>query len=84
MASHLPRPRGSFSFLKTELSVGLTFASIANQATDEAKIQRNLNAAQRAYDTVCRFRRRVVLAPDETQQIELQLDELRRELRMHR
>src|SRR5215469_11797646 len=51
--------------LKTELSLGLTFASIANQATDGAKIQRNLNAAQRAYDTVCRFRWRVAFSPNE-------------------
>lgn len=80
MVNQVARTKGTFTFLEAEVRTGLTFAGIASRATDESKIKRNSIAAQRAYEAVCHFSRRVPLTPEETRQLEPQVKQLRQEL----
>ena len=68
----------SLQFLQTEISTALTFARIAHDAADTDKRRRNRQSAQEGYDTVVRFAPRVALSADESKDLNLGLDELRR------
>ncbi len=63
--------------LKTDLKVGLTFAAIALQRSDDLERQRNRRNARVAYETVLRFAKRVPLAPSDKAEIESRAAELR-------
>lgn len=69
-----------FDFLKTELHTGLTLASIAAETGDGEKSERNRKNARRAYDVVQRTKERVLLTPEQAQEVSLMLNKLRRAL----
>jgi hypothetical protein len=50
-------------FLKTELSLGLTFADIALSSDDDVKTKRNRNNARTAYEALVKFMGHVSLTP---------------------
>jgi len=56
--------------IKTDLKVGLTFASIALQTHDQVKRQRNQTKARIAYDTVMRYCRSLHFSDDDKVEIE--------------
>jgi len=53
--------RASAEFLKIDLETALTFVTIARQAHDSARKERNCRAARKAYDTVVKLFGRVEL-----------------------
>lgn len=65
------------AFLRSELLAGFTRAKIAQDTTDERKRQRNRIEARKAYDAVLRFLPQTSVSPDETEQIESQIAELK-------
>ncbi len=68
-------------FLRTELELGLTFASIALQKNGSAeKKQRNWVNARKAYDTVIRSLENSTLTSDEAQGLESRLSNLKAHL----
>lgn len=56
-------------FLKTELSVGLTFADIALNSKDDAKTERNRKNARSAYDAILKFIGGVALSKGESEEM---------------
>ena len=73
----------SLEFLFTELSSGLTFASVALSAQpgDTEKIKRNSHNARIAYETILRFQPRVNMLDAEKTRLAEGLDELKKVLR---
>lgn len=65
------------AFLRAELLAGFTRAKIAQDTTDERKRQRNRVEARKAYDAVLRFLPQALVSPDETEQIESKIAELK-------
>ncbi len=63
--------------LKTDVNVGLTMATIASQARDEAKRRRNQDNARIAYDTVTRRAQTLFLIKADEAYIDTQLAALR-------
>lgn len=73
-------------FLQTELKAGLTFASIAGMSKGNvkraAKVTRNTAHARLAYDTILRFRSRIVLTPLQSAEFETGFASLREKLQL--
>ena len=67
-------------FLRSELRTGFTLTGIARDSRDRARAERNRANARKAYDAVLRFVPRVALSPDETNEINAKLEQLRSEL----
>ncbi len=63
--------------LKTDVNVGLTMATIASQARDEAKRRRTQDNARLAYDTVVRKVQTLFLSKDDQAYLDTRLAELR-------
>jgi hypothetical protein len=61
LASRDRMNRASAEFLKIDLETALTFVTIARQAHDSARKERNCRAARKAYDTVVKLFGRVEL-----------------------
>jgi hypothetical protein len=68
-------------FLRAELLAGITRAKIAQNTPDESKKQRNLREARKAYDAILRFLPRTFLSPEEKEQIDSKLIDLKFVLR---
>ena len=77
-----PRRNGSLTFLRAELETGLLFASLAEQASDQDKIDRTLENARRAYLSVLRFMGKVALSGAEAAELSEKLRELENRLQM--
>jgi hypothetical protein len=73
---------GTLTFLRTELQTGLTFALLAEEASYEDKINRNIKNAGKAFRCVKRFINRVVLSDEESGELHEKLEELERRLRI--
>jgi hypothetical protein len=56
-------------FLRTELTMGLTFARIALEARTESKFERNRANARKAYDALLHFTPGTSLSAEEAQEI---------------
>ena len=67
-------------FLHSELRTGLTLTGIALDSRDQARADRNRANARKAYDAVLRFAPKVGLSPDETNEINAKLEQLRSQL----
>lgn len=72
--------KASTDFLKVDLETALTFTSLALQAKDHEKRERNRKAARKAYDTVVHLMGRVTLNEAETSFFKEQLEHLRSNL----
>lgn len=79
---HVWAGTGSLDFLRTELETGLTFATIAEQASDEDKINRNRENARKACQSARHFMDRVSLSERESAELRETLDDLERRLRL--
>lgn len=77
-----PRRDGSVTFLRAELQTGLLFASLAEQASEQDKIDRTLENARRAYLSVRRFMGKVPLSGAEAAELSEKLGELESRLQM--
>jgi len=65
-------------FILTELAAGLTFASVARNAGRSKENKEESRArARAAYDSVLRFRRRVVLTEKESERVQSKSQELK-------
>ena len=64
------RTRAQTDFLKAELETGLTFATIAEQASDEGKINRNRDNARKAYLSARRFISGISLSDKESAELQ--------------
>lgn len=71
----------TFTFLRTELQTGLTFAMIAEHATDEDKINRNREKARIACRSAQHFMGRIPLSDSESAELHEKLKGL--EGRLH-
>jgi hypothetical protein len=67
-------------FLATELSLGLTFAAIALDSTDEAKTKRNCKNARTAYDAILKFIGTVTLTPADSLRLAAGMERLKSQL----
>lgn len=70
----------SADFLKVDLQAGLTFASLALEADDGGKKERNRRSARKAYDTIMRLIDRVTLAEEEAESLRQDLERLKSNL----
>jgi hypothetical protein len=68
-------------FVQIELQIGMTFASIAANARDENKFNRNRENATRAYRTALYFVNRFDLSDAQSAKFRKMLGELERSLR---
>ena len=68
------------AFLQIELQIGMTFASIAANARDENKFNRNRENAKRAYRTALYFVNRFYLSDAQSAKFHKMLGELERSL----
>jgi hypothetical protein len=75
-ANSLPDQSG-IQFLQAELETGMTFAQVAESASQEEKKRRNIANARKAYDSVLRFLPDSKLSDDEFSEIKIKLEELR-------
>jgi len=75
-----PAKQGGLTFLRTELETGMTLASIAENATDPQKIQRNWNNARKACLSVHHFIGQADLSGAESAELHKKLKELERRL----
>lgn len=75
-----PAKQGGLTFLRTELETGMTLVSIAENATDPEKIQRNWNNARKACLSVHHFIGQADLSGDESAELHKKLKELERRL----
>lgn len=70
--------RAGFSFLMTDLELGLTLTRVASSAREASeKRNRNRTNARRAYDAVWRISRHAFLNSDERQEVTEKLSELK-------
>ena len=69
------------AFVEIELQIGMTFASIAANARDENKFNRNRENAKRAYRTALYFMNRFYLTEAHSAEFHKMLEELERNLR---
>ena len=79
--NHTRAQTSNVDFLRTELETGLTFASIAEQASDEGKINRNRDNARKAYLSARRFISCILLSERDSAELHKMLKEL--EDRLH-
>lgn len=63
--------------LKTDLDTGLTFARIAENATDARKKRRNRKNARKAYDSIVDYEKRLELTAEERRDIGEKLGRLK-------
>jgi hypothetical protein len=70
----------SVDFLKVDLQAALTFASLALEADDGDKRERNRRSARKAYDTITRLIDRVTLAEEEAESLKQDLERLKSDL----
>lgn len=73
--------KNRLEFIKAELDLGFTFATIARSAHDADKFERNKRNALRAYDEANRFLQGVSLSVEDREQFEVGIDMLRSALR---
>ena len=76
------RARTSTIILRNELRTGLTFATIAEQATDEDKINRNRENARKACRSARQFIGVTPLSASESVELHEKLEELEERLRL--
>jgi hypothetical protein len=69
-------------FIRTEIELGLTFASIAAHSSNEEKFKRNQRNTQRAYDTARHFISLIELSDDQAAALSEMLAELEHRLRL--
>jgi hypothetical protein len=72
-----PPQNAGVEFLRAELHTGLTFATIALQATYKDKIDRNRINARKAYDSLLHYISKTALDSETALVIEVKLEELR-------
>jgi hypothetical protein len=72
----LDASHAGIQFLRTELFAGLTRATIARNAEDDKKRQRNRLEARKAHDAILRFLPLTPLSQEEKADIESTLNEL--------
>jgi hypothetical protein len=77
LASRQRLQKTQLEFVKTEIELGFTFATIARDARDPEKFKRNRGNAVRAYDETSRFVRETSLSDGELQQIRFGIAKLR-------
>jgi len=77
-----PTRSGRLAFLRAEMQTGLTFASIAEEASDQDKINRSRKNARKACQSVRHFICRVTLSEDESNELHDKLEELERRLQI--
>ena len=70
------------NFIRTELDLGLTFASVAANASDEEKFRRNRENARRACQTARHFVDRFCLSDNEFADIHDKIGALEHTLQM--
>jgi len=75
------RGPGTLTFVRTELETGFTFATIAAQARDEEKIDRNRANARKACWSARHFMERMPLSASESDELHQKLEELEGRLR---
>jgi hypothetical protein len=68
-------------FLRTELLAGLNFSKIAFDTKDELKIERNRVNARKAYNALLHFIPAAILSPEEAEEINLGITDLKAALR---
>lgn len=76
------RARTSTIILRNELQTGLTFATIAEQATDEDRINRNRENASKACRSARQFIGGTPLSAKESVELHEKLEELEGRLRL--
>jgi hypothetical protein len=81
MARLLANLKGPITFLRTELQTGFTLIFIARAAKDEAKLQRNLQNARKAFESARHFLGRVQLTAEEDAELREKLAALEAELK---
>jgi hypothetical protein len=72
--------RASADFLKTDVETALVFSSIAMQAEDPSKRQRNRQNARKGYNTIVRLIGRIRLTDEDEQFLSEKLGRLKLEL----
>jgi hypothetical protein len=78
----MPANTSAHTFLRTELETGLTFATIAEQASHEDKINRNRDNARKAYLSARHFISRMSLSERESAELHKMLAELENRLQL--
>ena len=76
-----PAYMGSLKFLRTELETGFTFVGLAEQATDEDKLNRNRENARKALSAVQHFIGQIALSDGESAELHEKLEDLENRLR---
>lgn len=69
----------AFDFVLTEISVGLTFVSLAlsTDSRESDKIHREVTNARKAYESALKFQKRIALTDEERERIEQPMKVLR-------
>jgi hypothetical protein len=80
LASRERLNRTTIEFLKVDLETGLTFATIARQASNDHGMQRNRRAARKSYNTVIKMMPKTDLSSQDQAWIEQGLSRLKTEL----
>lgn len=81
MATSLANLKGPITFLRTELQTGFTLIFVARSAKDDAKFQRNLRNARRAFESARHFFGRAQLTAEEATEVQQKLAALEAELK---
>ena len=79
LMSRLANPAG-VEFLHIEVETASTFARIASEAQDPEKRLRNVQNAQRGYDTLLHFMQTLTLSNDDRAEMHLKVSQLRVQL----
>ena len=83
MPKRLPTERTNrvgAEFLQIDSEIALTFSSIAMGASDKEKRRRTTKTARRAYDTIMRLRKGIVLTDIQREKLDANLQRLKNEL----
>lgn len=80
LASEREMNRAGCDFLKVDVATALLFAQTALSTDDPVKKRRNRKSARKAYDTVIRIAKKIVLTDQDAKYLEKGLKQLRAEL----
>jgi len=83
MRKHWPTERTNqvgAQFLQIDSEIALTFSALALEARDERKRRHTAQSARKAYDTIMRLRRNIVLTDAQRNKLEANLQRLKSEL----
>lgn len=67
-------------FLRIDSEIGLTFSGLALTSTDPQKRRHRARIARKAYETLCRLRKKIDLSDEQSDRLDANLQRLKSEL----